>query len=71
MRKGFSVIFIVLGFGFVIWSCSRWYSDGMPTDNLWPYKNTIGTNIIHMAYIGLALLSYGAFDYWLQLQSKE
>ena len=62
---------MIIGLTLAIWGVSQWYSGGMPADNLWPYKNTFGTNIIHMAYIGFAFLAYGTFDYWLQYQSKE
>ncbi len=66
MRKVLSFIFIVVGLGITTWSVIEWFLEGMPLDNLWPYKNTLGTNVIHLAYIGLALIGYGAFDYWLQ-----
>lgn len=65
IRKLFSILAVMAGLALTAWGFYGWYINGMPLDNLLPYKNLGAFNVVHYAYIGIALIGYGAFDLWL------
>lgn len=65
VRKLFSILAVIVGLPLMVWGFYGWYVDGFPLDNLLPYRNLGTFNVVHYAYIGIALISYGVFDLWL------
>ena len=45
---GFVLGFLLIVFGFILWG-----QNGFPTTELIPYKNTFGSNPIHLTYLGV------------------
>lgn len=65
VRKLLSILAVIIGLPMMVEGFYGWYIDGFPLNNLLPYKNSNSFNVVHYAYIGIALIGYGSFDLWL------
>ena len=71
MRKVFSIIILVTGATLTLWGGISWYQNGMPVTELIPYKNTFGTNPIHLSYLGVLVVAYGLYELWAKSSSEK
>jgi hypothetical protein len=64
-RNIFAFLIFLIGLGVLAYSATNWVQEGMPTNDIVPYKNSFGKNSLHGVYLGIIFVCYGVIEYVL------